>query len=97
MKAPATTPRWHVAAVLVGRLIFAGVFAMAATSKFADMNSTAGHIAAAGFPFSLLLAWLAAFFEAALVWTKRRTMMTRNRHVCALTRAEDSSAALRCA
>jgi hypothetical protein len=49
MNAPATTRTWHVAAILVGRL-FAGVFAMAATSKFADMNSTAGHIAAAGFP-----------------------------------------------
>ena len=67
MKAPATTPKWHVAAILVGRLIFAGLFAMAAAFKFADMNATAGYIAAVGFPFPLLLAWLAAFFETALV------------------------------
>jgi putative oxidoreductase len=67
MSAPATTPKWHVAAILVGRLIFAGVFAMAASYKFADMNGTAGYIVAVGFPFPLLLAWLAAFFETALV------------------------------
>jgi putative oxidoreductase len=67
MNAPATTPMWKVIAILVARLIFAGVFAMAATFKFADMNGTAGYIAAVGFPFPLLLAWLAAFFEAALV------------------------------
>jgi uncharacterized membrane protein YphA (DoxX/SURF4 family) len=60
-------PKWHVIAILLARLIFAGVFAMAATLKFADMNGTAGYIASAGFPFPLLLAWLAAFFETALV------------------------------
>src|SRR5262249_50215651 len=31
-----------------------------------DMQGTAGYIASAGFPISLLLAWIAAFFEAAL-------------------------------
>src|SRR5688500_19190292 len=67
MNAPATTPTWKVILILVARLIFAGLFAMAATFKFADMNGTAGYIAAAGFPFPLLLAWLAAFFETALV------------------------------
>ena len=67
MNALATPPKWQVAAILVGRLIFAGLFAMAAAFKFADMNGTAGYIAAAGFPFPLLLAWLAAFFETALV------------------------------
>lgn len=56
-----------VAAVLVGRLIFAGLFAMAASFKFADMYGTAGYIAAMGFPISLLLAWLAALFETALM------------------------------
>jgi putative oxidoreductase len=54
-------------AILVARLIFAGVFAMAAFFKFAGMADTAGYIAAAGFPFPLLLAWLAALFEVALV------------------------------
>lgn len=55
------------AAILIARLIFAGLFAMAATFKFAGMQGTADYIAAAGFPFPLLLAWLAAFFEVALV------------------------------
>ena len=54
-------------AILVARLIFAGLFAMAAVFKFAGMSDTAGYIAAAGFPFPLLLAWLAAIFEVALV------------------------------
>jgi putative oxidoreductase len=54
-------------AILVARLIFAGVFAMAAIFKFMGMSDTAGYIAAAGFPFPLLLAWLAAIFEVALV------------------------------
>ena len=63
----ATTPAWKVTLILVARLIFAGLFAMAASFKFADMNGTAGYIAAVGFPFPLLLAWLAAFFETALM------------------------------
>jgi len=54
-------------AVLVARLIFAGIFAMAATFKFAGMQATAEYIAAAGFPAPLLLAWLAALFEVGLV------------------------------
>jgi uncharacterized membrane protein YphA (DoxX/SURF4 family) len=54
-------------AILVARLIFAGVFAIAAAFKFAGMSDTAAYIAAAGFPFPLLLAWLAAIFEVALV------------------------------
>src|SRR3546814_17255373 len=55
------------AAILVARLICAGVFAMAAGFKFADMNATAEYIASIGFPAPLLFAWLAAFFEIALV------------------------------
>jgi uncharacterized membrane protein YphA (DoxX/SURF4 family) len=62
----APTPAWQTVAILVARLIFAGVFAMAATFKFLGMADTAGYIASAGFPFPLLLAWLAAFFEVAL-------------------------------
>jgi len=54
-------------AILVARLIFAGMFAMAAAFKFSGMADTASYIAAAGFPMPLLLAWLAAFFEVALV------------------------------
>jgi putative oxidoreductase len=57
----------RTAAILIARLIFAGVFAMAAAFKFAGMADTATAIAGAGFPFPLLLAWLAAIFEIALV------------------------------
>jgi uncharacterized membrane protein YphA (DoxX/SURF4 family) len=55
-------------AILVARLIFAGVFAMGAAFKFALMglDATAAEIAGAGFPVPLLLAWVAAFFEVAL-------------------------------
>jgi putative oxidoreductase len=60
-------PMGRTAAILIARLIFAGAFAMAAGFKFAGMSDTAGYIAAAGFPFPLLLAWLAAIFEVALV------------------------------
>ncbi len=54
-------------AILVARLIFAGVFAMAAAFKFQGMDATAGYIASAGFPLPLFLAWIAAIFEVALV------------------------------
>ncbi len=54
-------------AILIARVIFAGVFAMAAAFKFSGMEATAGYIAAAGFPIPLVLAWIAAFFELALV------------------------------
>jgi uncharacterized membrane protein YphA (DoxX/SURF4 family) len=54
-------------AILVARLIFAAVFLMTCTFKFIGMDSTAGYIAAAGFPIPLVLAWVAAFFELALV------------------------------
>ncbi|WP_144223910.1 DoxX family membrane protein [Mesorhizobium amorphae] len=59
----------RTAAILIARLIFAGVFAMAATFKFAGMANTAAYIAAAGFPVPLVLAFLSgAFFsEAALL------------------------------
>jgi putative oxidoreductase len=53
-------------AILVARLIFGAVFVMATSFKFLDMQSTASFIAAAGFPFPLFLAWIAAFFELAL-------------------------------
>jgi uncharacterized membrane protein YphA (DoxX/SURF4 family) len=53
--------------ILAARLIFAAVFLMAAVFKFMGMGATAGYIAAAGFPFPLLLAWLAAILEVGLV------------------------------
>jgi uncharacterized membrane protein YphA (DoxX/SURF4 family) len=55
------------ASILVARLIFAAVFLMAAAFKFMGMAATADFIAAAGFPIPLVLAWLAAFLDVALV------------------------------
>ena len=56
------------AAIIIARLIFAGVFFMSAAFKFwlMGMDATAAQIAGAGYPYPLLLAWLAAFFETAL-------------------------------
>jgi putative oxidoreductase len=73
--------RWTIAAVLVGRLIFAAVFIMAVSFKLMDINGTAGYIASAGFPLSELLAGLAALTEIAFV-------------ACFLTGAYFSEAAL---
>jgi uncharacterized membrane protein YphA (DoxX/SURF4 family) len=58
----------RTAAILIGRLIFGFVFAMAASFKFVfmGMDATAAEIAGAGFPIPHLLAWVAAFFEAGL-------------------------------
>jgi uncharacterized membrane protein YphA (DoxX/SURF4 family) len=58
----------RIAAIVVARLIFAGVFLMSAAFKFkfVGMDATAAEIAAAGFPVPMLLAWVAAFFELAL-------------------------------
>ncbi len=53
-------------AILIARLIYAAVFIMALSFKFMDMQATATYIAAAGFPFATLLAWVAAFFELGL-------------------------------
>jgi uncharacterized membrane protein YphA (DoxX/SURF4 family) len=54
-------------AILVARLIFGAVFLMAVSFKFMGMGATADYIAAAGFPMPLVLAWLAAILEVALV------------------------------
>ncbi|MEO6301138.1 MAG: DoxX family protein [Paracoccaceae bacterium] len=58
---------WQTAALLLARLIMAALFAMAMVFKFSDISATADYIAATGFPFATLLAWLAAIFELALV------------------------------
>lgn len=76
-----SVPLWQSIAILVGRLIFAGVFIMAASFKFLGMDVTASYIASAGFPFPLLLAWVAAIFECVL-------------SICLLTGAFFSEAAL---
>ncbi|NML44451.1 DoxX family protein [Ramlibacter sp. G-1-2-2] len=67
---PTTTPSsagWSNVAVLVGRFIFVAMFAMALAMKLMDIRATAAYIGSAGFPAALVLAWLAALFEAALV------------------------------
>jgi putative oxidoreductase len=66
MNATESEPLWRSLAALLGRLIFAGVFAMAAAFKFMGMQDTAGYIASAGFPIALLLAWAAAILESLL-------------------------------
>jgi|SRR5579859_1548075 len=58
---------WARIAILVGRLIFAAAFVMAMSFKFMAPQETADYISAAGFPVPLFLAWVAAFFELALV------------------------------
>ena len=67
MTSNASEPKWHTVAILIGRLIFAGVFLIAVSFKFVSMEGTAGYIAAASFPFSYLLAWVAAIFECVLI------------------------------
>src|SRR5690606_3219439 len=60
-------PMTRTIAILIARLIFAGIFAIAAGFKFAGMQMTADYIASAGFPAPLFLAWIAALFEVALM------------------------------
>ncbi len=62
-----TSPFWQSWGLLVARIIIAGVFGVATVFKFMDMAGTATFIAAAGIPFALPLAWIAAIFELALV------------------------------
>ena len=76
-----TRAGWTTPAILAGRLIFALVFIMAVSFKLMDIDGTAGYIASAGFPLSMLLAWLAALLELALI-------------ACFLTGAYFSEAAL---
>ena len=81
MTTEANQAGWRTAATLIGRLLFAAVFIMAVSFKLMNISATAGFIAAAGFPFSTLLAWLAALLELALI-------------ACFLTGAYFSEAAL---
>lgn len=70
------------AAILSAALIFAGLFIMAFVFKFAGMQQTASCIAAAGFPFPLFLAWVAAFFEVALAALLPHWRLLQRRHLC---------------
>lgn len=67
MATESSQARWKIAAILVARLIFAAVFIMSVSFKLTNISGTASFIAAAGFPLSTLLAWLAALLELALI------------------------------
>jgi putative oxidoreductase len=58
---------WTTAAILIARLIFAAIFLMAVSFKLMGISATANFIAAACLPLPVLLAWLAALFELALI------------------------------
>jgi putative oxidoreductase len=64
---PSPSSRWLEYGALLARGIFVAVFAMALFFKLADIRATAGYIASAGFPVPLVLAGMAAAFEALLV------------------------------
>lgn len=81
MSATFSRSTWPRYAVLIARLIFAAIFAMAFAFKVSGMHHTADYIAAAGFPVPFALAVLAAAFELALA-------------ICFLTGAFFSEAAL---
>ncbi len=57
----------HTVALILARLMFAWAFAIAAYGKFTAIGDTAGYIASIGFPMPVVLAWLAAILETALV------------------------------
>jgi putative oxidoreductase len=76
-----SSPTWSRVAVVIARLIFAAVFAMALTFKVMGIGATADQIKGEGLPFPLLLAYAAAVFEFVLV-------------LCFLTGAFFSEAAL---
>jgi putative oxidoreductase len=61
------TANWKTPALILARVIMAAMFALACTFKFSGMAATATYISMAGFPAATVLAWLAAFFELALV------------------------------
>jgi uncharacterized membrane protein YphA (DoxX/SURF4 family) len=61
------TIAWASAAVLIGRLLFAGLFLMAVGFKISGPAGTAAYIAAAGFPFAKALTVIAIAFELGLV------------------------------
>ena len=58
---------WKTTAILVARFTMAALFAMGLAGKIFMSGMMAGEIAKAGFPFPMLLNWLAALFELGLV------------------------------
>ena len=62
MTADTSRAGWPKAAVLVGHLISAAIFIIAANFKFYDIDGIAKYIATA-FPASRILAWLITLFR----------------------------------
>lgn len=58
---------WKTVAVLLARFIMAALFAMGLAGKVFASGMMADSIAKAGFPFPMVLNWLAALFELGLV------------------------------
>ncbi len=57
-------PLWSTQALLFARMLMGGFFLLAGIMKFqGGIDAVAGYIASAGFPASLLLAYLVALFE----------------------------------
>jgi len=78
--ATSRAPAWTI---LVARWIFVLIFAMALAFKLADIHATAAYIGAVGFPVPLLLAWLAALFEALVVLCLATGVMFRQAAIAA--------------
>ena len=58
---------WKTAALLIARFTMAALFAMGVAGKIFASGMMADAIAKAGFPFPMVLNWLAALFELGLV------------------------------
>ena len=58
---------WKTAALLIARFTMAALFAMGVAGKVFASGMMADAIAKAGFPFPMVLNWLAALFELGLV------------------------------
>ena len=78
--ATSRAPAWTI---LVARWIFVLIFAMALAFKLADIHATAAYIGAVGFPVPLVLAWLAALFEALVVLCLATGVMFRQAAIAA--------------
>ncbi len=57
---------WRTHGLLIARLIMGGVFLMAAYMKWSNVAGMAEYVASAGFPYPVVLVWIAAFFELIL-------------------------------
>jgi putative oxidoreductase len=66
MKQSIENTGWKTTAILVARFIMAALFAMGVAGKIFASGMMVDAIAKAGFPFPMVLNWLAALFELGL-------------------------------